>query len=411
MNNLSYSLRPVTKNDLDLIYEWRNRPEVRAFMYSSAEIPREEHERWFASMLEDASKRWLVLDVDRRECAVIYFSGIDEDRSCSWGFYSGPCAPAGVSLMIELAGLEYAFEKLLIRRLHCEVLSSNQQVINLHKKAGFIQEGCLRQARETQRGVEDVIVFGMLRNEWPTSRARLQSRATKLLTPPLISQAYETGIRGVTILSDASSWLNEHLDDLQVQLEGRGYRVRWIHDPAQLSSDDICLLLSCGRLLSAEQLALHRHNLVVHESALPRGQGWSPMTWQILEGASTIPITLFEATTELDAGPIYMQQQIELQGHELAEEWRALQAQVTFELCLAWFDCYRVVVAAAQTQHGEASYYRRRRLADSQLDPERSLAEQFNLLRVVDNQRYPAFFHWRGQRYLLQMQPEPLRSI
>jgi methionyl-tRNA formyltransferase len=30
----------------------------------------------------------------------------------------------------------------------------------------------------------------------------------------------------------------------------------------------------------------------VHESALPQGQGWSPMTWQILEGASPIPVTL-----------------------------------------------------------------------------------------------------------------------
>ena len=182
--------------------------------------------------------------------------------------------------------------------------------------------------------------------------------------------------------------------------------MRLTHDPSRLASGDICLLLSCGRLLSAENLALHRHNLVVHESALPRGQGWSPMTWQILEGASTIPITLFEATAELDAGPIYMQQQIELQGHELVDEWRALQAQVTFELCLAWFDRYRVVVAAAQPQHGEASCYRRRRPADSQLDPERSLAEQFNLLRMVDNQRYPAFFPWRGRSYIIHVRSD-----
>ena len=106
-------------------------------------------------------------------------------------------------------------------------------------------------------------------------------------------------------------------------------------------------MLSCGRLLSAEQLALHRHNLVVHESALPQGQGWSPMTWQILEGASTIPIILFEAVAELDAGPIDLQQQIDLQGHELVDEWRVLQAQATLELCLAWFDRHRELLTAA----------------------------------------------------------------
>ena len=214
----------------------------------------------------------------------------------------------------------------------------------------------------------------------------------------------------ITLLSDGGSWLNAALPELIAALWQRGHAVRWIHDPAQLAPADVCLLLSCARLLSAQQLALHRHNLVVHESALPQGQGWSPMSWQILEGASSIPITLFEATADLDAGPIYLQQQIALQGHELVEEWRTLQAQATLELCLAWFDRYREVVAAAQPQHSEASHYRRRRPADSQLDPECTLAEQFTLLRVVDNQRYPAFFHWHGRRYRLQVQPEPLRS-
>ncbi len=58
---------------------------------------------------------------------------------------------------------------------------------------------------------------------------------------------------------------------------------------------------------------------------------------------------------------------------------------------MEWLDRHSDVIAQARPQQGEASYYRRRRAADSQLDPHCSLAEQFNLLRVVDNQRYPAF--------------------
>ena len=86
------------------------------------------------------------------------------------------------------------------------------------------------------------------------------------------------------------------------------------------------LLLSCGRLLNAEQLALHSYNLVVHESALPPGQGWSPITWQILGGPAPSPSRCL-TVADLDAGPIYLQQQITLQGHELVDEWRALQAR------------------------------------------------------------------------------------
>ncbi len=129
------------------------------------------------------------------------------------------------------------------------------------------------------------------------------------------------------------------------------------------------------------------------------------MTWQILEGANGIPITLFEATDALDAGQIYIQQIFELQGTELVEEWRALQARATVRLGVEWLDRYDDVIGEAWPQKGEAIHYRRRRLADSQLDNQRSLAEQFNLLRVVDNQRYPAFVEIEGRRYDLGIRP------
>lgn len=184
MATLDYSLRPVTTDDKELIYSWRNRPEVRTYMYTSSEIPRDEHERWFVAMLEDSSKHWLILNTRGMDCAVLCFVLNDGGRTSSWGFYSGPSAPAGVSLLIELAGLEFAFEELGVQRLHCEVLSGNQQVVNLHQKTGFSLEGCLRQARTTPRGIEDVLVFGMLDDEWPTAREQLRNRVARFFSPP-----------------------------------------------------------------------------------------------------------------------------------------------------------------------------------------------------------------------------------
>ncbi len=56
------------------------------------------------------------------------------------------------------------------------------------------------------------------------------------------------------------------------------------------------------------------------------------------------------------------------------------------------------------TQCGEPGPYMPRRTPlDSQLDPGKSLAEQFDLLRVVDNERYPAFIYHRGKRYLIKI--------
>jgi methionyl-tRNA formyltransferase len=41
---------------------------------------------------------------------------------------------------------------------------------------------------------------------------------------------------------------------------------------------------------------------------------------------------------------------------------------------------------------------------DSCIDPHRTIAEQFDLIRVCDPIRFPAFFEYRGQKYALKLE-------
>jgi methionyl-tRNA formyltransferase len=141
--------------------------------------------------------------------------------------------------------------------------------------------------------------------------------------------------------------------------------------------------------------------LVVHESDLPSGKGWSPLTWQILEGKNRIPVTLFEATERVDSGDIYLQEWLEFEGHELIDELRQAQAAATLRLCREFVNRYPEVLQAAKPQVGKESFYPRRKPKDSQLDVNCSLAQQFNLLRVVDNEKYPSFFSHGGKTYII----------
>lgn len=207
----------------------------------------------------------------------------------------------------------------------------------------------------------------------------------------------------VTILSSKNSWMNSYIPLLLRECLGSGCLIRWIHDHRHLHSGDICFLLSYGRVVSEDFLALNRYNLVVHASDLPKGKGWSPMTWQILEGATEIPLTLFEAAADLDAGPIYSQEILHLTGNELVSEWQHLQADATIRLCSAWLRDYPTSAESPQLQIGDESCYARRRPTDSRLDPHLSLADQFPLLQVVDNNAYPAYFEWKGRCFRLRI--------
>lgn len=133
------------------------------------------------------------------------------------------------------------------------------------------------------------------------------------------------------------------------------------------------------------------------------------MTWQVLEGCAEIPVTLFEAANAVDSGAVYLQDRIRLDGTELVDELRAKQAASTLSLCRAFVDDYPLVLQKARAQHGEESFYQRRKPQDSRLDPDKTIAEQFDLLRVVDNERYPAFFDRNGCRYLIKIEKTETR--
>jgi len=116
-------------------------------------------------------------------------------------------------------------------------------------------------------------------------------------------------------------------------------------------------------------------------------------------------MTIFEATATLDAGPIYLQKIIELQGIELVHERRALQARANICLCLEGLDRYTEEIGQSRHKQGQASHYQRRRPADSQLATMRSLVEQLNLLHIVDNLGYPAFIEREVRRFDMHLRP------
>jgi len=40
---------------------------------------------------------------------------------------------------------------------------------------------------------------------------------------------------------------------------------------------------------------------------------------------------------------------------------------------------------------------------DSKIDVNKSISEQFNLLRMTDNERYPCYFDYKGHRYKITL--------
>ncbi len=191
------------------------------------------------------------------------------------------------------------------------------------------------------------------------------------------------------LIDNASSWMWEHIGQTEEVCKQYSKNVRIFKHASEIENGDVMFILSCDRILKKDFLAFHKHNIIIHESDLPKGKGWSPMSWQVEAGINSIIITLFEAREQLDSGDWYLKSTLELDGSDLIDEIRRKQALKTIEMMESFLKMYPL---KAKTQSGNETIYSKRTMLNQQLDKDKTIAEQFDKLRVCDNDRYPAHF-------------------
>ncbi len=343
-------------DDEDLLFRWANDPMVCQNAFNSEKISIETHKRWFYSRLRD------------HERCRIYIA--ETENTLAIGQVRFELSENGWSI-------DYS-------------LSKAARGYGLGKK---ILEVALLEFRRIETGV---LLFDDVKKD--------NNRASEVFESFALKRDVRDGRWSIAVCSDSGSWINPWIAKLLLQWMEMGHQCIWSHDAEALPGGDLCFYLSYGKIVGKEVRDKYRNNLVVHESNLPKGKGWSPLTWQILEGKSLIPITLIEADDRVDSGPIYAQVSIEFMGHELVDELRGKQADATVELCRAFVNEYPAIAERSRQQEGGETFYSRRRPVDSRLDTNKPILELFNLLRIVDNKKYPAYFEMHNREYRITIE-------
>lgn len=206
----------------------------------------------------------------------------------------------------------------------------------------------------------------------------------------------------ITILTDnPKSWFIPYGNRLLQKLVEEGHDAHYVFNAKEIQPSDVCFLLSCVRLVPTSILSFNKNNIVVHASDLPKGKGFSPLQWQIVEGQNDIPLTLFEVVEKVDAGPYYLKDVIRFKGSELLDEMREAMAIKIIDMCFNYISNCENLKPIEQS--GEESFYRRRIASDDELDVNKTIAEQFNHLRIADNETYPLYFLHKGEKYILKI--------
>lgn len=175
-----------------------------------------------------------------------------------------------------------------------------------------------------------------------------------------------------------------------------------INEIQEITYGDILFLISVKEIVKSEIRKKFTHSLVIHASDLPEGRGWSPVVWQVLQGSKKITVTLFEAIDKVDSGEIWKKQTFELEGNELYDEINEKLFETEFSLMDFALENTNKITPSKQPDY-KGTYFEKRKPEDSELDVNKTIAEQFDLMRIADVNRYPNFFKYRNHRYKLTL--------
>lgn len=142
-------LRHMTWEDTDQIVAWRNSDAVRKnFIYQKL-FTREIHENWIRTKVETGDVvQMIVCDLTTdAPLGSVYIRDIDRHHNkAEYGIFIGESSARGRGVGTAAAKLmlRYCFEEERLHRVYLRVLAGNMAAIRSYEKAGFLQEGILR---------------------------------------------------------------------------------------------------------------------------------------------------------------------------------------------------------------------------------------------------------------------------
>ena len=164
-------LRPLRHDDAERVVRWRNEPFVAEQMFSPPPTL-EDHLRWFEGLSKNKTREEFIIcerDEEATPVGTIGLSAIDRyHKRAEYGIVIGERTALGRGLASDASRLilTYAFDNLGLNRVFLHLFHDNVRALRLYERLGFMSEGVLRKHAMRRGDFVDVIVMGLLREEW-----------------------------------------------------------------------------------------------------------------------------------------------------------------------------------------------------------------------------------------------------
>ena len=175
-------LRPLVKSDIDSLYEIFSDEKVMRY-WSTPPLPDREAARELFEEIESANlngtmMKWgIAMLEDDKVIGTATLFNLELSNGRAEIGYAQNRARWGQGLMHDALQslLDYAFNRLELRRLEADVDPRNAASIRTLERLGFQREGFLRERWHVNGEIQDAYFYGLLKREWQSEPLNVKS--------------------------------------------------------------------------------------------------------------------------------------------------------------------------------------------------------------------------------------------
>ncbi len=184
-------------------------------------------------------------------------------------------------------------------------------------------------------------------------------------------------------------------------------RLEFIYNSNKIKKDaSFVSVISYYKKILPKDLKKNQNIFVIHESNLPKGRGMSPLFNQILNGKEKIVTTIFRCNRNLDDGPIIYKKTFSYPKNLIYEEIKKFQMKNSIYLIKILLDFFQNNRFSLIKQFGKPSYFKKIPDSINELDINRSIKSQINIIRTRDKKNFRAYFIYKKRKFYLSIIPE-----
>lgn len=174
-------LRPITREDTDLIINWRNSDTVRPYFIYQEPFTREGHEKWLRDMIDSGNGyQFIVCKNDTDDpIGCTYLRDYDRvNKKIEYGVFLGSEEVKGQGIGTEILQLtlSFAFEQLQLHKVFARAFADNPASVKSFLKGGFQQEAYLKEEVWINGEYRDIVFLAILDSQYQFMKDRIHEK-------------------------------------------------------------------------------------------------------------------------------------------------------------------------------------------------------------------------------------------